>query len=366
MRDPVCGMDVNETPWTASYQSRHLSFCSAGCRALFVRDPKAYLEQTVEHKTYDLVIVGGGPAGLTAAVYASLQRLRALLIARDLGGQAIDSTKIKNYMGFDLITGPELVGKFTEQLLKERYVEHRIDEVIRIERTATGFAVGTRAGSRYDTAAVIIATGMQRRQLQVEGEQRLQRRGVAYRLVHEAGRYEGRSVAVIGGGNSGVQAAFELSGLGCRVALVSSGPLTGDADDLARVAATQNIVVWSDHEVVAIEGQERVTGLRIRPRGGGDDHLLPVDGVFIEIGFLPNADCVAHLVRRNPRGEIEIGADGATSVGGIFAAGDVTQTFGKRIIIAAGEGARAALAAGEYIRARQAQTVGTNALLQGP
>lgn len=361
MRDPVCGMDVNETPWAAEYADRHYSFCSAGCRALFVRDPKTYLEHSAEHKAYDLVIVGGGPAGLTAAVYASLQRLRALLISRDLGGQAIDSTKIKNYMGFDLITGPELVGKFTEQLLKERYVEHRIDEVIRIERTAAGFGVATRAGSRYDTTAVIVATGMHRRQLHVEGEQRLQRRGVAYRLVHEAGRYEGRPVAVVGGGNSGIQAAFELSGIGCRVALVSSGPLTGDADDLARVAATRNIEVWIDHEVVAIEGQGRVTGLRIRPRGGGSELLLPADGVFIEIGFLPNADCVAHLVRRNPRGEIEIGADGATSTAGIYAAGDITQTFGKRIIIAAGEGARAALAAGEYVRSRQVQTTGTTA-----
>lgn len=357
MRDPVCGMAVNEETWSVSHEGRSYVFCSAGCRALFTSDPQPYLERSAEYKAYELVIVGGGPAGLTAAVYASLQRLRALLIAKDLGGQAIDSTKIKNYMGFDLVTGPDLVGKFTEQVLNARYIEHRIDEVVRIECAAEGFEVRTRTKSCYETAAVIISTGMHRRQLRVEGEQRLQRRGVAYRLVHEAGLFANRPVAVIGGGNSGIQAALELSHMGCRVALVSSGPLTGDADELERLSRARNIEVWGEHEVVAIEGQDWVTGLRIQQRGGGIERLLPVEGVFIEIGFLPNTDCVAHLVRRNPRGEIEVGHDGATNVAGIYAAGDVSHTFGKRIIIAAGEGARAALAAGEYIRAREAHAV---------
>jgi alkyl hydroperoxide reductase subunit F len=350
-KDPVCGMDVRETSWTAEHEGRHYVFCSAGCRALFIRDPQPYLERSAERKDYELVIVGGGPAGLTAAVYASLQHLRVLLIAKDLGGQAIDSTKIKNYMGFDLVTGPDLVGKFTDQVLNACYIEHRIDEVIRIECVAEGFEAQTRMGSRYDTAAVIVATGMHRRQLRVEGEQRLQRRGVAYRLVQEVEQFTGRPVAVIGGGNSGIQAALELSRMGCRVALVSSGPLTGDADELERLSTARDIEVWGDHEVVAIDGRDWVTGLRIQPRGGGVECLLPVEGVFIEIGFLPNADCVAHLVRRNTRGEIEVASDGATSIAGIYAAGDVTNTFGKRIIIAAGDGARAALAAGEYIRA---------------
>ncbi len=357
MRDPVCGMEVSETPWTALHEGREHAFCSAGCQTLFVRDPHHYLDRSTEDKQYELVIVGGGPAGLTAAVYVSLQHLSALLIAKDLGGQAIDSTKIKNYMGFDMITGPDLVGKFTDQVLNERYIEHRIDEVIRIECTATGFEVLTRKGSRYDTAAVIVATGMHRHQLHVEGEQRLQRRGVAYRIVHEAAQFKDRPVAVVGGGNSGIQAAIELSRIACRVALVSSGPLTGDANEIERLSTVHSIEVWSDHEVVTIEGQDWVTGLRIRPRGGGAERLLPVEGVFIEIGFLPNADCVAHLVQRNPRGEIEVGLDGATNVPGIYAAGDVANTLGKRIIIAAGEGARVALAAGEYVRARQAQAI---------
>lgn len=354
--DPVCGMTVCGTEWTVVHEGRTYWFCSAGCQALFQKAPLVYVENQAEQGSYELVIIGGGPAGLTAAVYASLQHLRTLLIARDLGGQAIDSARIKNYMGFDLITGPELVGKFTDQLLQGCYVDHRIDEVVRVDHAGDGFVIRTRHGSRYDTPAVIVATGMHRRHLGVDGEQRLQRRGVSYRLVHELGSYEGHPVAVVGGGNSGLQAAAELARICPKVYLVSSGPLTGDAEEIARVTALPSVETWADHEVVEIEGEERVSTIHIRPRvSEGDVKVLPVDGVFIEIGFLANADCVAHLIDRNAQGEISVDSRGSTEVPGLFAAGDVTDGLGKRIIIAAGEGARVALAAGEYIKAHQAR-----------
>ncbi len=353
--DPVCGMDVYDTRWTVVHESRMYAFCSEGCRALFLQDPTAHLSHEREKKHYDLVIIGGGPAGLTAAVYASLQHLHALLLTKDLGGQAVDTTKIKNYMGYDLITGPELLGKFRDQLLTQKYIEHRLDEVLRVEQTQEGFAMQTRNGCRYETPAVIVATGMHQRRLDVPGERRLQRRGVSYRLVHELEQYQEHSVAVVGGGNSGIEAATELSRIGCDVTLVSTGPLTGDADEIEQFMSSANVVVLTDHEVVAIDGEDQVTGLRVRPRGGGEERRLDVTAVFIEIGFMPNIDCVAHLVRRNRHGEIETGHDCSTSVQGIFAAGDVTNGYGKRIIIATGEGARAALAAGAYARARTAQ-----------
>lgn len=351
--DPVCGMAVHDRHWTAEFEGREYVFCSEGCRALFVQDPAARLSGKGERQRYDLVIIGGGPAGLTAAVYASLQHLHALLLAKDLGGQAADTSRIKNYMGYDLVTGPELLGKFRDQLLAQKYIEHRLDEVLHVDQTQDGFALQTRNGCQYETPAVIIATGMHRRRLDVPGEQRLQRRGVSYRHVHELARYQGQPVAVIGGGNSGIEAATELSRNGCHVTLVSSGPLSGDADEIAQLASSENAVVMADHEVVAIEGDEQVAGLRIQPRGGGTERYLDVTAVFIEIGFLPNTDCVSQLVSRNRAGEIEIGNDCGTSVPGLFAAGDVTDGLGQRIIIAAGEGARAALAAGAYVRARQ-------------
>lgn len=161
-------------------------------------------------------------------------------------------------------------------------------------------------------------------------------------------------VAVNGGGNSGIGAAVELSRIGARVTLVSSCPSTGGAGEIARLSAAKNAVVLTDHELVAIEGGAQVTGARVQPRGGGTERHLDVTAVFIEIGFLPNTDCVAHLVRRNRPAEIEIGQDCNTGVPGLFATGDVTNGFGKRIIIAAGEGARAALAAGHYLRMHKA------------
>lgn len=349
--DPVCGMAVHDRHWTAEFEGREYVFCSEGCRALFVQDPAARLSGKGEKQRYDLVIIGGGPAGLTAAVYASLQHLHALLLTKDLGGQAVDTSRIKNYMGYDMVTGPDLLGKFRDQLLAQKYIEHRMDEVLRVDQIQSGFALQTRNDCHYETSAVIIATGMHRRRLGVPGEQRLQRHGVSYRHVHELARYQGQQVAVIGGGNSGIGAAAELVRNGCRVTLVSSGSLTGDADDVAQLSAEENATVLVDHEVIAIEGDDQVTGVCVQPRGGGAQQRLNVVAVFIEIGFLPNTDCVADLVHRNRMGEIEIDNDCGTSVPGLFAAGDVTNGLGQRIIIAAGEGARAALAAGAYVRA---------------
>lgn len=349
--DPVCGMEVRDRRWSATYEGRDYVFCSEGCRTVFLQDPAACLHKGAEDKAYDLIIVGGGPAGLTAAVYASLQHLHALLLARDLGGQAVDTSRIKNYMGYDLITGPELLRRFQDQLLAQKYIEHRLDEVLHVERTPQDFSLQTRNGSRYRAPALIIATGMHRRRLDVPGEKRLLRRGVSYSRVHEVERYQGQSVAVIGGGNSGVGAALELARLDCRVALISWGPLTGDASDIEQLHTLDNITILTDHEPLEIEGDEQVSGLRVQPRGGGGERRLAVSAVFIEVGYLPNADCVAHLVETNRNGEIETEHDCRTSVPGIFAAGDVTDGFGKRIIIAAGEGARAALAAGAYVRA---------------
>jgi alkyl hydroperoxide reductase subunit F len=355
--DPVCGMEVHDRRWTADYLGREYAFCSEGCLGLYREDPAARLSGEGERRHYDLVIIGGGPAGLTAAVYASLQHFHALLLTKELGGQAADTSRIKNYMGYDLITGPELLGKFRDQLLAQKYIEHRLDEVLRVERSQDGFTLQTRNGCSYQAPVLIVATGMHRRRLDVPGEQRLQRRGVSYRLVHELERYQGLPVAVVGGGNSGIEAANELARIGCTVTLVSSGPLTGDAADIAQLSSAANVAVLTDHEVVAIEGEDRVSGVRVQPRGGGDEECLGVAAVFIEIGFLPNADCVAHLVRRNRKGEIKIANDCSTSLPGMFAAGDVTDGFGQRIIIAAGEGARAALSAGTYLRARAGQAM---------
>lgn len=353
MKDPVCGMEIEARRWSASHAGVEYVFCSEGCLEIFLAGPERCFGPP-EQRRFDLVIVGGGPAGLTAGVYASLQRLDALLLAPELGGQAADSSKISNYMGFDLITGPELLQRFRDQLLQSHFLSHRLDEVLRVDSIDGGFSLQTRAGIPYETTAIIVATGMHRRRLGVPGEQRLLHRGVSYHHTQELGRFGGRPVAVVGGGNSGVQAAIALAQVQCQVTLISEGPLTGDPADVAQLRESDAVRVLTGHEVTEVQGREQVEEIGVRPRAGGDERHLPVAGVFIEIGYFPNADCVAHLVRLNRQGEIVTGANGATTVPGIFAAGDVTDGGGKRIIIAAGDGARAALGAGIYLRAEKA------------
>lgn len=349
MKDPVCGMDVTDGAWSAHHGAKGYRFCSAGCREVFLADPERYLSGPAEQE-FQLVIVGGGPAGITAAVYASQQRLRALLLTPELGGQAADSTKIKNYMGFDLITGPELVQRFRDQLLHSHYLMHSLEEVLRINRTDDGFTLETREGGHYRAASTIVATGMHRRKLGVPGEQRLLRKGVSHRHAQELGNVAGRPAAVIGGGNSGMQAALDLASAGCPVTLVASGALTGDSAEVEKVERNRAIQILDEHEVVTIEGVETVEAVTVRPRTGGRISRREVEAVFIEIGFHPNTDCVAHLVRLNRYGEIETGRRGETDVPGLFAAGDVADNGGKRIIIAAGDGARTALAAGAFLK----------------
>lgn len=193
-RDPVCNMEVEESKAvTRECGGKIYYFCSEGCRDKFVVDNVCEIPRT----SYDLVIVGGGPGGLTAAVYAATLKMNAFLITRDLGGQAIDSTKIENYMGFDFITGPELVEKFRYQLIHSHYIDHMMSDVEKKEPVEDGFHVTTSEINTYFTRTLIIATGMTRRRLNVTGEEELQRKGVFYGNIQDLSFVHGEDVAVI-------------------------------------------------------------------------------------------------------------------------------------------------------------------------
>jgi NADH-dependent peroxiredoxin subunit F len=353
VRDPVCRMELDETTASnlLSYGGQTYVFCSEGCQRLFEQSPAQYAKATVAApgSAFELLIIGGGPAGLTAAVYASIQKIHTLMITENIGGQAIDSSQIKNYMGFDFVTGRELSDKFRDQLIHEHFVEHKLGTVTAVEARHPGYDVFTQDAQRFRAQALIIATGMQRRQLNVPGEERLLRRGVSYSVVQETARFQGTDVAIVGGGNSGLQAALELSQVARHLYLIVHGELTGDRDDIARVQSLNNLTLLTHAAVREIRGDEKVEGLVVQSAESGAIEEVPVAGVFIAIGFTPNSALVASLVKRNARGEIVIGPDGSTSAPGIFAAGDVTTAYGKRVIIASGEGAKAALAAYQYV-----------------
>lgn len=345
-KDPICNMDVDENQAvTRECNGEIYYFCSEGCRDKFVVDKVCELPRT----SYDLIIIGGGPGGLTAAVYAATLKMDAFLIAKDLGGQAIDSTKIENYMGYDFITGPELIEKFQYQLIHSHYIDHLISEVEKIEPVEGGFNVTTAELKKYFTKTLIIATGMRRRGLNVPGEEEFQRRGVFYGNIQDFSFVQGEDVAVIGGGNSALQVVENLHTVAKNIYLISDMELSADPVIIERVNHFKNLHKYEGYKVTGFTGENTLSNIKIRKKAKEKTLDIPVKGVFIAIGLKPNSSLVSHLVKLNERGEIVINPDCSTSYHGIFAVGDVTNAFGKRIIIASGEGAKAALAARQYI-----------------
>jgi alkyl hydroperoxide reductase subunit F len=345
-RDPVCNMEVREdTGITAECEGETFYFCSEGCRDKFLQEKSCKRPRT----TYDLIIVGGGPAGLTAAVYAATMKMDAFLITKDLGGQAVDSTKIDNYMGYDFITGPQLIEKFQEQLVRSHYIDHVISEVEKIEPDGSGFRVTTSELKQYKAKVVIVTTGMARRTLGVEGEERFQRKGVFYGNIQDLSFVQDKNVVVVGGGNSALQMVENLHGVARSIRLVSATELTADPVVIERVRQLPRLDVYEEYKIVELVGNASLSDVMIRKMAGEETVTLPAEGVFIAIGFKPNSGLITHLVDVNDRGEIVIQPDCSTSYPGIFAAGDITNAFGKRIIIASGEGAKAALAARQYL-----------------
>lgn len=344
--DPVCGMEVAEDcPFTAEVEGLVHRFCSEGCRRQYLAERDASSRRTA----YDLVIIGAGPAGLTAAVYSATLHDEALILTRDLGGQAVDSTMIDNYMGYDFISGPELIARFRDQLIHSHHLDHRLLEVENVEASDAGLQVRTTQGGVYQARALIVATGMNPRRLDVPGEKEFQRRGVFYGYTGDFSFMEGRRVAVIGGGNSALQMVENLESVATSIYLVTRGTLTGDPAVSERVLRTSKLERFEHQQVTRFFGSKKLEGITFRGVTTGEVTELAVDGVFIAIGFDPASDLVAHMVELNPRGEIRIASNCATSRPGIFAAGDVTDAYGKRIIIASGEGAKAAMAAHTYL-----------------
>jgi len=299
---------------------------------------------------HELIIIGGGPAGMTAAVYAARKRIDALLLSKDIGGQVLTTTGVENYMGYQYIEGLELMQKFEEQV-KQFPLEQKIGQgVVELSLGDTGFDVRTDNGESYQAKAVIVATGKRPRPLNVPGEQQLRGRGVTYCAICDGPLFTGQKVAVIGGGNSALEAADDMVKIAQYVYLVSLTPLTGDQILIDRVKDASNLTAFLEHEVVAIEGESRVEAIAIRDLKSGEEKRLEVGGIFIEIGLIPNSELARGIARLNELGEIEVNCATETGVPGLFAAGDVTNVVEKQIVVAAGEGAKASLQAHKYIQ----------------
>jgi alkyl hydroperoxide reductase subunit F len=284
-------------------------------------------------------------------VYAARKKLDALLVSVDIGGQTLLTADIENYMGYHYISGEELAAKFEDQV-KQYPIDIAVgEEVTSLGKEGNDFVLTTSTGKEVRARAVILATGKRSRPLDVPGERELVGRGVSYCAVCDAPLFAGKEVVVIGAGNSGATAVMDLLKIANRIYVVDVLP-DWRADPLLveRIAAAgEKVATFFGHEVVRIEGKDRVTGIVLRPRGGGAEVPLPVQGVFIEIGLIPNSDLAAGFLELNEAGEIVVDCRCRTSVPGVFAAGDVTDVPEKQVIIAAGEGAKAALSAYAYL-----------------
>ena len=287
---------------------------------------------------------------MTAAVYAARKKLNALLLSKDVGGQVNWTLGIENYMGYQLIEGPELIKKFEEQV-KQFPIDIKVGEgVSSLSRISGGFEAKTDGGETYQAKVAIIVTGKRPRPLNVPGEEKLRGRGVTYCATCDGPLFADMKVAVIGGGNSALEAADDVVKVAEHVYLVSLTPLTGDQMLIDRVKSAGNLTMFLEHEVVAITGENLVDGIKIRDLKTKQERELQVGGVFIEIGLMPNSDLAKGVATLNRIGEIEVNCSNETSVPGLFAAGDVTNVPEKQIVVAAGEGAKAALQAHRYLQ----------------
>ncbi|MHB1322991.1 MAG: NAD(P)/FAD-dependent oxidoreductase [Coriobacteriia bacterium] len=305
-----------------------------------------------ENERYDVVVLGAGPAGLTAGMYSARQGLRTAIVGGQVGGQAAWAGEVENCLGWRLITGSELVRNFREHVAQFGVECFEGQLVNAIVPSGDGHDVFTREGARLHARAVVIATGRAPNRLSVPGEQEYLGRGVSYCATCDAAFFKDADVVVAGPGESAADAALELAALGARVTIVTPQRLRVPEAMAAGIASADSITVREGAKVTEIVGDERVTGVRVRDPETGAEELVAAGGIFIETGAIAASEYTAGLVELNERGEIVIDNTGATNVPGVYAAGDVTDTPGKQIIIAAGEGARAAMAVARYLKRR--------------
>ncbi len=298
---------------------------------------------------YDVIIIGTGPAGLSAAIYTVRKVLKTLVIGKEMGGQVAWTYDVDNYLGFSQIDTADLIAKFEQHIQK-----YGVEKLIGVDVTAIDLSgkvkkVTTNDGNTHHGKTIIIATGKRPRPLNVPGEKELIGKGVAYCATCDAPLFADLDVAVAGGGNSALQSAIDLIKVARKVYVVSLTPLTGDEFLQGKVTSAPNVELFTEHKITRILGDSAVEGLEIEAVKTGELKTLKVQGVFVEIGLLPNSELVIDTLQTNRLGEIVIDTECRTGVAGVFACGDVTNVPYKQVIVAAGEGAKAGLSAHDYL-----------------
>lgn len=299
---------------------------------------------------FDVLVVGGGPAGASAAIYAARKGLRTGIVAERFGGQVLDTLSIENFISVKKTEGPQLAAN-----LEEHVKEYNVDimntlKASELKKTDDFIEIGLSNGAMVKGKSVVLATGARWRNVNVPGEAEFKNKGVAYCPHCDGPLFEGKRVAVIGGGNSGVEAAIDLAGIVEHVTVLEFAD-TLKADDVLqeRLRSLPNVDVFTNAQTKEITGDDKVNGITYINRETNEEHHVELEGVFVQIGLVPNTEWLDGVVNRNRFGEIEIEKNGATNVPGVFAAGDCTNSAYKQIIISMGAGATAALGAFDHL-----------------
>lgn len=304
-----------------------------------------------EDKIYDLLILGAGPAGLNAALYAKRKGLETIIIAKDKGGQVMDTSSVENYLGFPSLTGEGLVKKFLEHVeeLKVPILEYEEVERIQNDTDSSVKAVMLKNGKTLKTKTVIIATGSKPRRLGVPGEKEFSGKGVCYCAICDGPLFAEEEVIVAGGGNSAVEAALDLSKIASKVTVVHRSQFRADKILVDQLIQKPNVEIKLATDILEVYGDKFMSGIKVLNKENSNEYSIEAAGLFVEIGYLPNSEMFADFLELNSRNEIVVDKHGMTSIPGVFAAGDVTDTPYKQIIMSAADGAKCSLAANDYI-----------------
>ena len=296
---------------------------------------------------YDLIVVGGGPAGLTATMYAIRKRINVLLVSKDLGGKTNYKLGLPWIKDYQVIHGLEVVNKFRSELEYLDFARH-MEPVDEIKKDEGGFLVVTRGGGELKTKGVIIATGAKQLRLKVPGEKEYMMRGLCYSALSYAPLFIDRTVVVIGDGDLAMRSTAELATIADQVYLVSKSNRELASPLGKKLTAADNVTVLDGHEVIEVKGDDYARSVMVK---GPDGKIsaIEADGTFIEMALIPNSQMIADMVDLDDQGRIIVDCANHTNVPGIFAAGDVTSGFAEQVLIAVGEGAKASLSAYEYL-----------------
>lgn len=306
---------------------------------------------STEPNVHDCLVIGSGPAGISGAIYLKRKGFDVAIISTEDGGQVATTSTVENYPGFSSISGAELTQSFMKQL--DRLAVPTISGRVQSLRKDDYFRVALDSGRTLASRTILFATGAIRRKLGVPGEDVFAGRGVAYCSICDGPFFSGKHVIVVGGGNSAIESVIDLSKIARHVTLIHRSVLKADQVAIDQMMQLTNVTLRLATVIEEIRGDTLLREVLLKHQATGETEVMPIDGVFVDVGNLPSSDLVADLVALNTRKEIVVDAEGRTTMAGLYAAGDVTDEKYKQIVVAAGNGASAALAISDELNQRK-------------